>query len=98
MKKLLLLSAILIGGVYAVRGLLSGGRLARLPATMMEQCMEMMPEDSPPMVMMSSLRRLQEQNEELLALQREQNELLRERLPGNAVSEHESVGPAAKRR
>ena len=42
--------------------------------------MEMMPEDSPPMVIMSSLRRLQEQNEELLALQREQNELLRERL------------------
>ena len=100
MRKLLILVAILLGGAYAARGLLGGERrerLARLPATMMEQCMGMMPEDSPPMVMMSSLRRLQEQNEELLALQREQNELLRERLPGKAVSEHESVNPAAKR-
>ncbi len=101
MKRLLFRVAILLGVAYAIRGLLSGERrerLARLPAAMMEQCMEMMPEDSPPMVMMSSLRRLQEQNEELLALQREQNELLRERLPGTAVSEHEAVGPAAKRR
>ncbi len=83
MKKLVVLMAILIGGAYAVRGLLGGERgerLGRRPATMMEQCMEMMPEDSPPMVMMSSLRRIQEQNEELLVLQREQNELLRERL------------------
>ena len=83
MKKLLVRVAILLGVAYAVRGLLGGERrelLARLPATMMERCMEMMPEDSPPMVIMSSLRRLQEQNEELLALQREQNELLRERL------------------
>ena len=83
MKKLLVLVAIMLGGAYAVRGLLAEERrerLARLPATLMERCMEMMPEDSPPMVMMSSLRRLQEQNEELLVLQREQNGLLRERL------------------
>jgi hypothetical protein len=97
MKKLLVLMAILLGGAYAVRGLLGGERLARLPATMMERCMEMMPEDSLPIVMMSSLCQLQEQSDELLALQREQNELLRERLPGKAVSEHESVSPAAKR-
>ncbi|MCH7836925.1 MAG: hypothetical protein IIC26_00300 [Chloroflexi bacterium] len=83
MRKLLILVAILLGGAYAVRGLLGGERgerLARLPATMMERCMEMMPEDSPPMVMMSSLRQLQEQSDELLALLREQGELLRERL------------------
>ena len=83
MKKLLVLMAILLGGVFAVRGLLAGERqeqLGRLPATLMERGMKMMPEDSPPMVMMAGLRRLQEQNEELLALQREQNELLRERL------------------
>ena len=83
MKKLLLLVAILLGGAYAIRGLLADERrerLVRLPATLMERCMAMMPEDSPPMVMMSGLRRLQEQNEELIALQREQNELLRERL------------------
>ena len=83
MRKLLILVAILLGGAYAARGLLGGERgerLARLPATMMERCMEMMPEDSPPMVMMSSLRQLQEQSDELLALLREQGELLRKRL------------------
>ncbi len=83
MKKLLVLMAIMLGGPYPVRSLLADERrerLAQLPATLIERCMEMMPEDSPPMVMMSSLRRLQEQNEELLVLQREQNELLRERL------------------
>ena len=83
MKKLLVLMAIILGGAYAVRSLLSDERrerLAQLPATLIERCIEMMPEDSPPMAMMSSLRRLQEQNEELLVLQREQNELLRERL------------------
>ena len=83
MKKLLVRVAILLGVAYAIRGLLGSEpreRLAQLPATMMERCMAMMPEDSPPMVMMSCLRRLQEQNEELIALQREQNELLRERL------------------
>ena len=37
-------------------------------------------EDSAPKVFMSGLSRLHEQNEQLLALQREQNELLRERL------------------
>ena len=83
MKKLLVLMAILLGGAYVVRGLLTDERrerLAGVPATLMERGMKMMPEDSPPMVMMSSLRRIQEQNEELLALQKEQNELLRERL------------------
>ena len=92
MKKLLVRVAILLGVAYAVRGLLSGERrewLAQLPATMMERCMEMMPEDSPPMVMMSSLRRLQEQNEELLAL-------LRERLPTQQGSSVESATLSAE--
>ena len=51
---------------------------------MVDQCMQMMermPEDAPPKVMTSGIRHLQEQNEELLALLREQNELLRERAP-----------------
>ncbi len=102
MKKLLFRLAILVGIAYAVRTLLEDEgrrkRLGQLPATMMERCMEMMPEDSPPKVMMSGMQRLQEQSEQLLALQREQIELLRERLPGKAVSEHEAVGPVAKRR
>jgi hypothetical protein len=50
----------------------------------MERCrrmMEEMPEDFPPKLMMSGLSRIQGQNDELLTLMREQNELLRERLP-----------------
>ena len=56
----------------------------RMMERMMPQCMQMMermPEDAQPKVMTSGIRHLQEQNEELLALLREQNELLRERAP-----------------
>ena len=93
MKKLLFRLAILVGIAYAVRTLLEDEgrreRLGQLPAAMMERGMKMMPEDSPPMVIMSSLRRLQEQNEELLALQREQNELFREQLRVQGSSSQE---------
>jgi len=44
---------------------------------MMEHCMDMMPEDSPPKVMMSTMRRLEEQNTELARLLRAQNKLMR---------------------
>ena len=74
MKKILFLALIFLAGRFVVRQLLQDEqreRLAHLPATMMEKCMEMMPEDSPPKVMMSSLRRLQEQNEQILSLLRE---------------------------
>ena len=84
MKKILFLVLLSLAGRFIVQQLLQEEqreRLARLPATMMERGMAMMPEDSPPMVMMSSLRRMQEQNEQLVALAREQNDLLRERLP-----------------
>ncbi len=83
MTRVLLLIAILLGGAIAARRLLTAERcegLSRLPGTLMERCMEQMPEESPPKVMMSSLRRMQEQNEQLLTLLREQNDLLRERL------------------
>ena len=84
MKRILFLMLIFFAGRYAIRSLLEDERrerLVRLPATMMERFMEMMPEDSPPMVVMSSLRRMQEQNEEIAVLLREQNALLRTRLP-----------------
>ncbi len=84
MKRLLLLTAIVFGAVFVARRLLTAERregLSRLPGTLMDRCMELMPEDSPPKVMTSGMRRMQEQNEELLALLREQNDLLRERLP-----------------
>ena len=95
MTKLLFLAAIVLGSVVAVRRLLPAERrtqlreaLAQMPAAMMERGMEAMPEDSPPKVMMSAMRRFEEQNEELAALLREQNELLRKTLkPTEAAME-----------
>ncbi len=93
MKKLLFRLAILVGIAYAIRTLLEDEgkrkRLGQLPATMMERCMEMMPEDSPPKVIMSGVSQIQEQNEQTLALLREQNELLRERLRAQESSSGE---------
>ncbi len=84
MKGLLFVTAIALGTVVAVRRLVPEERrtqvregLAQMPATMMERCMESMPEDSPPKVMVSAMRRFEEQNDELLRLIREQNKLLR---------------------
>ncbi len=51
--------------------------LSNVPGAMMEHCMEMMPEDSPPKMRMSSMRRIEEQNDELATLLRKQNTLLR---------------------
>ncbi len=61
---------------------------------MMEKCMDAMPEDSPPKVMTSGIRRMQEQNDELVALLREQNKLLRKQndLLQTVVSAAESQG------
>ena len=84
MKELLFVTAVALGTVVAVRRLVPPERrtqlresLAQMPATMMERCMESMPEDSPPKVMTSAMRRFEEQNDELLALVREQNKLMR---------------------
>ena len=82
MKRILLLTAVVLGITYAVRSLLAGERreqIAHLPMKMMERCMEMMPDDSPPKALMSGVEKIQAQNEETLSLLREQTELLRER-------------------
>ena len=110
MKKVLLLMAILLGGVIAVRRLLPAeGRagLSGVPAAMMgrmgrmgrmiKACMEHMPDEAPPKVMMSGMRRMQEQNEQLIVLLREQNDLLRERLHVEKTSSVESTSPRASR-
>ena len=97
MKRILLLTPIALGGVLAARYLLTPDRrdsLSRLPATMMKQCMEHMPEDFPPKVMTSGMRRLQSQNDEILALLREQNKLLRRR----AATTLRARQPAKKKR
>jgi hypothetical protein len=44
----------------------------------MERMLASLPEDSPPRLVVSTLPRLAEQNEQILALLREQNTLMRE--------------------
>lgn len=80
MRKLLFMVAIGIGIVALLRRVLPAEQRARLrenissaPSAMME----MMPEGSPPKVMMSTMRRLEEQSDEVARLLRAQNKLLR---------------------
>ena len=90
MKKLLLLIAILGGAIAIIRNSPAEKRqrLAELPMTMMERCMEMMPEDSPPKVMMSGVQRIQEQNDQIITL-------LRDRLGAQEAVAGESSAPSA---
>jgi hypothetical protein len=87
MKRLLLVSGILVGGAVASRILSEkqGEPLSRFAANIrerlkshMQRMMEEMPEDTPPRLVMSTLPRLAEQNDQILALLREQNALMRE--------------------
>lgn len=83
----MLVSGILVVGAVASRILsekepepprgLAAKMRARLQAHM-ERMMEEMPADSPPRLVMSTLPRLAEQNDQILALLREQNALMRE--------------------
>ena len=110
MKRVLLLMGILlaattalaigaaIASAMAVRRVLPAERRAKIrervfraPRAMMGWMMERMPGDAPPKVVMSGM---QEQNEQLLALLREQNDLLRERLP---LQESSSPSSSPKR-
>jgi len=78
-----------IGIVAALAGvgLLSKPRRERIGSLVssrmqhrMEHMMDKLPENAPPKLVMTVLPRLREQNEQILALLREQNALLRERL------------------
>jgi hypothetical protein len=53
--------------------------MKRWMAEHMERMMARLPENAPPRLVVSILPRLQAQNEQIIALLREQNELLRER-------------------
>jgi hypothetical protein len=77
MKKLLAIGAVVIGGIIVVRWSRSaeGRGLDRHPQAtikqrMMARVMEGLPANSPPKLVMSILPRLQEQNEEIIALLR----------------------------
>ncbi len=84
MKKVIAMSAAVVAGALALR-LLAGER--RLTTAIglrvrhrMERMMASLPEDSPPRLVMSVLPRLREQNDQIIAMLREQNELLRKLL------------------
>jgi hypothetical protein len=72
-----------IAGAVLVVGHLSQSRPQRagfvaMRRKMMKRMMDSMPEDSPPKLVMSVLPRLQEQNDQILALLKEQSDLLRQ--------------------
>ena len=71
MKKLLFLMIVVVGSVAALQ-LFPGERRARLKERWRE-----IEEQMPPVVMMSSMRRFEKQNDQLVALIRKQNKLLR---------------------
>lgn len=80
MRKLLFMVAIGIGIVALLRRVLPAEQRARLRENISSvpgAMMEMMPEGSPPKVMMSTVRRLEEQSDEVARLLRAQNKLLR---------------------
>ncbi len=71
MKKLLFIMTVVVGSVAALQ-LFPGERRARLKERWRE-----IEERMPPVVMMSSMRRFEEQNDQLVALIRKQNKLFR---------------------
>ena len=84
MKTRIILGAVTAGSVIAFRCLpqASRERVTRaIKDRVMKHCKRMMaslPEEAPPKLIMSILPKLQAQNDQIIALLREQNELLRE--------------------
>ena len=69
------------------------GTARRRVAKGMEQMMASLPESAPPKLLLSLLPRLQAQNDQIIAMLREQNELLRDRsaLRINEASAYEVI-------
>ena len=86
MKRLVALGLVALGGVIALKYLPRepGGHLGdvvgRRIMKRMEQMMASLPEGAPPKLVMSVLPRLQAQNDQIIAMLREQNDLLRTQL------------------
>ncbi len=81
---------LVIGGLVVIAGrhlVTHGGRrpidFAAVRRRMMKRMMASMPDDSPPKLIVSVLPRLREQSDQILALLKEQNELLRQRKPNS---------------
>lgn len=85
MKGLFALAAVALGAVVAYRYLPRqsrrlGDAVGRRVMQRMERMMANLPEGAPPKLVMTVLPRLQAQNDQMIALLREQNELLRKQL------------------
>ncbi|HJV86934.1 MAG TPA: hypothetical protein VJ698_15820 [Noviherbaspirillum sp.] len=86
MNRSIALGAAIIGGMVAFRAFLKapdrspgsarGHRMLRV----MERMMASLPENSPPKLVMSTLPRVRDQNEQIITMLHEQNALLRELL------------------
>ena len=88
MNKAIVLGAAVFGGVIAFRSL-STARRRRLGSAVshrmfrhMERMMSRLPDSSPPKLVRSVLPRLREQNDQIIAMLKEQNALLRKHLQG----------------
>lgn len=86
MNKVITLGASVLGGLVGLQ-IFSPERRRRVAAGVrrqmrqrMEQMMASLPEESPPKLIMTVLPQLHEQNEQIIAMLREQNALLRDRL------------------
>jgi hypothetical protein len=82
MSRFLLTTAIAGATLFVGHQLLAQGRpqiagFAAMRRKLMKRMIDAMPEDSPPKLVMSILPRLQEQNDQILALLKEQTDLLR---------------------
>ena len=88
MNRFIAVGAALIGGAIAFQALSRvergrlGSALSRRMLRHMEHMMASLPETSPPKLVMSVLPRLRDQNDQIIAMLREQDALLRERLQG----------------
>lgn len=86
MKTVVALGMVALGGAIAFRYLPRASRgalgevVGRRILKRMEHMMASLPEGAPPKLVMSVLPRLQAQNDQIIAMLREQNELLRKQL------------------
>ena len=86
MKRVVVVGAAVLAGVVAVWSLPRVPRrrlsaaVSRRMLKRIEHLMATLPENSPPKLIMSVLPRLRDQNDQIIAMLREQNDLLQERL------------------
>jgi hypothetical protein len=86
MKGFVALGMVALGAAVAYRYLPRESRshlgdvVGRRVMRRMEQMMASLPEGAPPKLVMTVLPRLQDQNDQIIAMLREQNELLRQQL------------------